>query len=162
MISVGKQLFEQYDLFETSVGLRSSRRMGREDESIPCCLPGPAGSRVLLLNCSLWGRNGKDHTPAHWERIWKAVSQGQGFVSGELVSSGRSFCNWKEIMNFWEPEFLRDNQVTNFQHKSTMRNVLIILYPVWVWIWYTLIFLVFFRYLNSKCETERLWGMHEG
>jgi len=55
MISLGKQLLELYDLFEASVGVSSNRRKGRGDESIPCCLPGPGGSQVLLLSCSLWG-----------------------------------------------------------------------------------------------------------
>lgn len=93
MISLGKQLLELYDLFETSVGVRSSRRMGREDESIPCCLSGPGQSQVLLLNCCPWESSGKDHPSTHWERIWKAGSQGKEFVSGELVSCDRSFCN---------------------------------------------------------------------
>lgn len=93
MISLGKQLLELYDLFGTSVGVRSRRRMGKEDENFPCCLPGPGGSWVLLLNCSLWGSSGKG--------IEKTWIQGKGFVSGEPVSYSRCFCNWKEIMILW-------------------------------------------------------------
>lgn len=60
MVRLDKQLLGLYDLFETCVGATSSGRMGREDESIPCCLSGPRGSKVLLANSSLWGSSEKE------------------------------------------------------------------------------------------------------
>lgn len=165
MISLGKQLLELYDLFETSVGLGPAEGWEEKMKAFLAAFLALEDCRFCYWIALFVEALGKDKAPTHWERIWKAWSRGKGFVSGELVSYGRSSCNWKEIMTFWEPEFLRDNYVINFQHKSCADHPWgIRFYPVWVWIWHNpiLIFLVIFRYFNSECERQRLWGMHEG